>query len=87
MSSEIELHMGQLCVVLRDSNIKLEKLKQIAHQTLIELLPTAEILAKGNKINNANGEEVCEEVECEESGCSMEKPCKTCRDNLTKLYV
>lgn len=81
--SEVELHFGTLCVIIRDDKKELLKIKDIAHQTLLALLPEAErMLSKENKINNANGE--CED--CEDEGCSFDKPCGKCQETMNHLY-
>jgi hypothetical protein len=83
--TEVELHFGTLCVIIRDDKKELSKIKDIAHQTLLALLPEAEKLMKVNKINNANGE-VGDECDCEEESCSPEQICGKCRDVMNHLY-
>jgi hypothetical protein len=81
--SEVELHFGTLCVIIRDDTKELIRIKDIAHQTLLALLPEAErMLSKENKANNAN----VAYDECEEDEAS-DKPCAKCQETMNHLYV
>jgi hypothetical protein len=70
--SEVELHFGTLCVIIRDDKKELLKIKDIAHQTLLTLIPEAkkvidderQFFLERNRLMGEGCEDFDDQVDC-----------------------